>query len=82
MLASPSADIDMHCPVSIDNFKQTKSQYKEGGFTHENVKYDYRYDVAVTVSIEDLEGVADWGYVYRDPNGKDKEISLRSHGTS
>lgn len=72
----------MDCPVSIDNFKQTKSQYKKGGFTHEGVNYDYRYDVAVTVSIEDLEGVADWGYVYRDPNGKDKEISLRSHGTS
>lgn len=69
-------------PVSIDDFKQTKSQYKKGGFTHEGVNYDYRYDVAVTVSIEDLEGVADWGYVYRDPNGKDKEISLRSHGTS
>ena len=82
MLASPSADIDMHFPVSITNFKQTKSQYKKGGFTHEGVSYDYRYDVAVTVSIEDLEGVADWGYVYRDPNGKDKEISLLSHGTS
>lgn len=67
---------------TIDNFKQTKSQYKKGGFTHEGVNYDYRYDVAVTVSIEDLEGVADWGYVYRDPNGRDKEISLRSHGTS
>lgn len=82
MLASPSADLIMHFPVSIDDFKQTKSQYKKGGFTHEGVSYDYRYDVAVTVSIEDLEGVADWGYVYRDPNGKDKEISLRSHGTS
>lgn len=82
MLGSPSADIDMHFPVTIDNFKQTKSQHKKGGFTHEGVKYDYRYDVAVTVSIDDLEGVADWGYVYRDPNGKDKEISLQSHGTS
>lgn len=82
VLASPSADVDMHFPVTIDNFKQTKSQYKKGGFTHEGVNYDYRYDVAVTVSIEDLEGVADWGYVYRAPNGKDKEISLRSHGTS
>ena len=82
MLASPSADLIMHFPVSIDNFKQTKSQYEKGGFTYEGVNYDYRYDVAVTVSIEDLEGVADWGYVYRDPNGKDKEISLLSHGTS
>lgn len=82
VMASPDMDLELENPVKITNFKQTKSQYKKGGFTHENVKYDYRYDVAVTVSIEDLEGVADWGYVYRDPNGKDKEISLRSHGTS
>ncbi len=70
------------CPVTIDNFKQTKSQYKKGGFTHEGVNYDYRYDVAVTVSIENLEGVKDWGYVYRDPNGRDKEISLKQFGSS
>lgn len=82
MRADQSVDIRTDFPVTIDNFKQTKSQYKKGGFTHEGEDYDYRYDVAVTVSIEDLEGVADWGYVYRDPNGKDKEISLRSHGTS
>lgn len=66
----------------IKDFKQKKSQYEKGGFTHEGVNYDYRYDVAVTVSIEDLEGVADWGYVYRDPNGRDKEISLKGLGTS
>lgn len=83
IMASPSETFQTkEFPVTIDNFKQTKSQYKKGGFTHEGVNYDYRYDVAVTVSIEDLEGVADWGYVYRDPNSRDKEISLRSHGTS
>lgn len=82
MLGSPSADIDMHFLVTIDNFKQTKSQHKKGGFTHEGVNYDYRYDVAVTVSIDDLEGVADWGYVYRDPNGRENEISLSQFGSS
>ena len=83
IMASPSCEVDKaDLPVKITDFKQTNSQYKKDGFTHEGESYDYRYDVAVTVSIEDLEGVADWGYVYRDPNGKDKEISLLSHGTS
>ena len=81
VLASPSV-IVRPCPVTISDFKMTKSQYKDKGFAHEGMTYDYRYDVAVTVSIEDLEGVADWGYVYRDPNGRDKEISLKQFGTS
>ena len=66
----------------IKDFKVTKSQYKKGGFTYEGVNYDYRFDVSVKVAIDDIDGVADWGYVYRDPNGRDKEISLKQFGTS
>lgn len=65
----------------ITDFKVTKAQYSKGAFTHEGKTYDYRYDVAVTVKIDDDYGVDDWGYVYLDPNGRDKRISLKSFGS-
>ena len=84
MLCSPSADLDMTFPVELSDFKVTKSQYKQGGFSNDGLSYDYRFDVSVTATLEadDLSQIADWGYVYLDPNGREKEISLRSSGTS
>ena len=66
----------------IKDFKITNKEYSENAFTHDGVTYDYKFDVALTVEIEDDEGVTDWGYVYRDPNGRDKKISLMNYGTS
>lgn len=66
----------------IKDFKITNKEYSENAFTHDGVTYDYKFDVALTVEIEDDEGVTDWGYVYRDPNGHDKNISLMNYGTS
>ena len=84
MLASPSADVDLEkCPVTISDFMVTKSQYEKGCFTHDGVAYDYRFDVSVTATLdEDIEGVADWGYVYLDPNGNEAFISLKQFGYS
>lgn len=85
LLANPSAELERtKFPVEISDFKVTKSQYKQGGFSNDGLSYDYHFDVSVKATLEadDLSQVADWGYVYLDPNGREKEISLRSFGTS
>ena len=69
-------------PAAITNFEVTNSQYKVDGFTNDGQKYDFKFNVAITAAIESVENVADWGYIYEDPNGRKKEISLKSHGTS
>ena len=62
----------------------TKSQYEKDGFSSDGTTYDYRFDVSVTATLDEetAKNVADWGYVYRDPNGREKEISLQQFGTS
>ena len=68
----------------ITDFKVTDSKYKSGAFLNENDGryYDYKFDVALTAEVDSLEGVADWGYAYRDPNGTIKRISLMEYGQS
>ena len=81
LLASPKADLQ-NTLVRIANFKQTDSEYSKNGFLNDDIAYDYKYDVAVTVEIDNLDGVADWGYVYKAPNGNVRRISLMRYGTS
>lgn len=66
----------------ITDFKQTGSHYSQGGYNNDGRTYDYKFEVATTVEIESLDGIADWGYVYKDPYGNIKRISLMGHGTS
>ena len=40
------------------------------------------FDVSVTVSIDATEAIDDWGYVYRAPDGRIKEISLKGFGST
>lgn len=83
MRADKSVDVYvMDCPVTLSDFTVTKSQYKKGGFTNDGQTYNYRFDVSVKAMLDDNEGVIDWGYVYRDPNGREEEISLMQFGTS
>ena len=84
ILASPSAELDLHFPVTLSDFKVTKSQFKKGAFTHEGNKYDYRFDVSVSATLdEDAEDIADWGYMYQDPFGNPPaKISLKNFGYS
>lgn len=84
VLASPSADLDTHFPVTLSDFKVTKSQYKKKGFKHDGVDYDYRFDVSVTATLdEEAKGIADWGYMYQDPFGNPPaQISLKNYGSS
>lgn len=72
-----------NCTVTLSDFKVTKSRYKEGEFENDGIKYDYRFDVSVTATLdaEDMSYVAEWGYVYEAPNGHKAEISLSQFGT-
>lgn len=74
--------VDLSIPVHITRFDVTNSEYKPGAFMNDGLYYDYKFDVALTVEIDNLDGVEDWGYVYKDPYGNIKRISLMGYGTS
>ena len=75
VLASPFVTV-RSCPVKLSDFKVTNKLHKERGFTNDGMTYDYRFDVSITATLNNSENVHDWGYVYRDPNGREKKISL------
>lgn len=68
----------INCSVLLSDFKVTKSQYKEGGFTNDGKKYDFRFDTSVTGILEtdDISYIKEWGYVYEDPEGKTTKVPL------
>ena len=71
-------------PVSITNFQVTKSEHGDGAFYNDGYYYDYRFDAATTVALDDRidrMAIEDWGYVYRDPYGQEKRISLKSYSS-
>lgn len=84
LLATPSSDATIKVPLlpRITDFKQTGSSYSQDGYIYNGSTYQYKYAVAVTVETESLEGVEDWGYVYKDPSNKINHISLMQYGKS
>lgn len=82
LLASPSAQLEETKPVEIYNIKTTSKQYSPNNeFEYEGEKYSYKFGCEVSVRLnDDAENIVDWGYVYVDPDGKEKQISLRSFG--
>lgn len=83
LIASPDKHFTLEpFEVQITSFKQIGLHYSPGEYYNDGRYYDYKYDVAITVEIESLDGVSDWGYVYRDPYGNIKHISLMQYGTS
>lgn len=74
--------VNLKCPVHITDFATTSTQQSENGFEYEGKTYKYKYNVSLTAQIDDLEGVTDWGYVYQDPDGNIRRISLIEHGNS
>ncbi|MCR5434246.1 MAG: BspA family leucine-rich repeat surface protein [Bacteroidaceae bacterium] len=81
VLATPSADIDMHIPVTLSDFEVIYKEYRKGGFHHEGVDYDFCFGVSVTATLDDdAEGIEDWGYIYMDPNGREAKRSLSKFG--
>ena len=82
VMASPEVELPIEFPVEITNFKVKISEYKDNEFYNNGSYYDYAYYAATTVVLKNNEGIANWGYVYEDPNGKPARISLKSFGTS
>ena len=79
LLASPSAELErQEFPVEITDFKQTSSEYKKDGFQYNGKTYSYQYECTVTLTLKDSKDVEDWGWVYRDPDGQEAFISLKS----
>ena len=74
--------VDLSIPVHITRFDVTDSEYNPGAFLNEGLYYNYKFNVSLTVEIDNLDGVADWGYVYRAPSGNIKRISLIDYGKS
>ena len=81
IIANPKANI-IGTIAEITEFKVINSEYSESSFYNEGKAYNYKFNVAVTAKIEDLAGVEDWGYIYKDPNGNIKSISLMKFGKS
>ena len=82
VLASPAVTVKP-CPVRLSDFQITNAQYERGAFSNDGMTYDYRFDVSVTATLSgNTDNVADWGYVYLDPNGREREISLKQFGIS
>ncbi len=81
ILASPSSDLAMAHP-EITDFEITASKYSPGAFVYEGIAYDYSFDVTMTAEIDNLDGVADWGYVYKDTYGNIERYSAMEFGTS
>lgn len=79
MLASPLSFIKNNGSATIQDFEQTNAQYSKAAFTNEDKKYDFCYNAAITVAIDDMTNVDDWGYVYEDPDGKIAHVSLKTH---
>ena len=83
--ASPTSEFKIEkFPVTLSDFKVTNSQHKEEAFYNEGIAYDYRFDASVTATldVDDFSQIADWGYAYLDPNGREALMSLKQFGTS
>lgn len=65
--------------VKLSNFNITSSQYKANAFTNDGKTYDYKFDCYITATLNYDGEVDDWGYVYEDPDGYTKHISLFSY---
>lgn len=81
VLSSPKVDASFELPT-IKEFSLADSVFLKDGFSYEGYTYDYKFDVTFVAEINSLKGVEDWGYVYRDSNGKAIVVSLMQFGQS
>lgn len=80
-LATPKCNIDI-AKSKITGFKIINSNYSKSSFTIEGKTYDYKFDVAVIAKINNIDGVEDWGYICKEPDGNINRFSLMQCGTS
>lgn len=78
-------DIRSDFPVHITDFMVNNTYHCDGAYYNDGLSYDYKFEAATTITIdknEDISAIEDWGYVYKDPYGNEKQISLMPYGTS
>lgn len=74
--ASPATTFNTGSPVEITDFQVTKAQWKRTGFEFNGKNYPFKYNCDVTVKLNADGAIADWGYIYTDPDGNPKKITL------
>lgn len=79
LIATPSSSFATvpNPPAEIINFEVLDATYSKDGFEYKGETYSYKFDCATTVELKNAEGVEDWGYVYKDPDGEIERISLK-----
>lgn len=81
--AAPSTTFisEFPAPAKIKKFEVNNASFIRDGFEYKNKTCYYDYAATTTVELESAEGVDDWGYVYKDPNGEKIHISVTDLGT-
>lgn len=84
MKASPYSTFTTQTPspARIIDFEQNSATFTRNGFEYKGKTYYYDYAATTTVELESAEGVEDWGYVYKDPDGDTIHISVKDLGTN
>lgn len=66
----------------ITDFEVTDSSYEKGGYSNDDETYDYKFEVATTVTLDedvDMTNIEDWGYACEEPEGNITHISLKDY---
>ena len=69
-------------PAKVKKFEVNNATFVRDGFEYKDKTYYYDFAATTTVELEDSEGVEDWGYVYKDPEGEKVHISVKDLGTN
>lgn len=76
ILGIPSAEL-YPTRVEVKRMHITSIQYGKKAYTNDGDVYDFCYNTEITTELLNADGIDDWGYVYEDPKGKTKHISLK-----
>lgn len=84
MKATPSTPFmtKFPTPAKVKNFEVNNASFTRDGFEYKDKTYYYDFAATTTVELEDSEGIEDWGYVYKDPDGEKVHISVKDLGTN
>ena len=82
--ASPSTTFitKFPTPAKVKKFEVNNATFIRDGFEYKDKPHYYDFAATTTVELEDSEGVEDWGYVYKDPEGEKIHISVKHLGTN
>ena len=82
--ASPSTSFNTRfpTPAKVKKFEVNNATFVRDGFEYKDKTYYYDFAATTTVELDDSEGVEDWGYVYKDPEGEKVYISVKDLGTN